>query len=121
MRRILLKVTVALVMAAMMVAVGAAPGFAQAIRLSGPADFVLNGELIFCEGKGVITPSGNLNVQCKVKPAEGNEGGTSGGGATVERGPAVVPFAGGIRVEGQAVETPSGNVNAQGRLYPNQN
>ncbi len=113
MRRIVLLVTVALVMAA--------PGFAQAIRLSGPADFVLNGELIFCEGKGVITPSGNVNVQCKVKPAEGNEGGTGGGGAAVERGPAVVPFDGGIPVEGQAVETPSGNVNAQGHLNPNQN
>ena len=94
MRRILLMVTVGLVMAATMVAVGAAPGFAQAIRLSGPADFVLNGELIFCEGKGVITPSDNVNVQCKVKPAEGNEGGTGGGGATVERGPAVVPSVG---------------------------
>ncbi len=121
MRRIMLMATLTLVMAATMVAVGAAPGFAQAIRLSGPADFVLDGELIFCEGKGVITPSGNVNVQCKVKPVEGNEGGSGGGGATVERGPAVVPFAGGIPVEGQAVETPSGNVNAQGHLHPNQN
>ncbi len=41
MRRILLVVTVALVMAAMM-AMAAAPGFASTIHLSGTADLDLN-------------------------------------------------------------------------------
>ena len=117
MRRIMLLVTVASVMAAIMMAMAAAPGVAQAIRLSGPAE--INGDE--CQGKGVITPSGNVNVQCKIKPAGGNSGGSGGGGATVEQGPGVVPFAGGIPVEGQAVETPSGNVNIQGNFHPKQN
>jgi len=63
MRRILLLVTVALVLATMMMAV-AAPGFAQANHLSGTAG--INGEQInvdHCQGKGVITPSGNVNAQ----------------------------------------------------------
>ena len=115
-RRVMLVLTMALVMAAMMVAM-AAPGFAQAIRLSGPAH--IEGEE--CQGKGVITPSGNVNVRCKIKPEGDNRGGTGGGGATVEQGTEVVPFAGGIPVEGQAVRTPSGNVNAQANLHPEQN
>ncbi len=111
MRRILSLVTVALVLAATMMAV-AAPGFAQAIHLSGTAD--INGDQ--CQGKGVITPSGNVNVQCKIKPEGNNRLSTGGGGATVERGTDVVPFREGIPVEGQAARTPSGNVNAQGNL-----
>ncbi len=115
-RRIMLVLTVALVMAAMMAAM-AAPGFTQAIRLSGHAE--IEGDE--CQGKGVITPSDNVNVRCEIKPVEDNRGGTGGGGATVESGTEVVPFGAGIPVEGQAVRTPSGNVNAQGNLHPNQN
>ena len=120
MRHILLLVTVALVLAVMMMAI-AAPGFARANHLSGTAD--INGDQInvdHCQGKGVITPSGNVNVQCKSKLGGGNKGGAGGGGATVERGGEVVPHGEGIPVEGQAVETPSGNVNAQGKPHPKQ-
>ena len=114
-RRIMLVLTVALVMAAMMVAV-AAPAFAQANHLSGHAE--IEGDE--CQGKGVITPSENVNVQCKIKPVGDNRGGAGGGGAIVERGAALVPFEEGIPVEGQAVRTPSGNVNAQANLHPEQ-
>ena len=115
-RRIMLVLTVALVMAAMMVAM-AAPGFAQATHLGGGHPEIEGEE---CQGKGVITPSENVNVQCKIKPVGDNRGGAGGGGAIVERESAVVPFEEGIPVEGQAVWTPSGNVNAQGHLHPNQ-
>ena len=115
-RHIMLVLTVALVMAAMMAAM-AAPGFAQAICLSGHSE--IEGDER--QGKGVITPSDNANVRCQVKPVGDNRGGAGGGGATVERGAEVVPLEEGIPVEGQVVRTPSGNVNAQGNLHPNQN
>ncbi len=115
-RRIMLVLTVALVVAAIMAAM-AAPGFAQAIRLSGHAE--IEGDE--CQGKGVITPSDNVNVRCQIKPVEDNRGGAGGGGATIERGAELVPFEEGIPVEGQAVRTPSGNVNTQDNLHRNQN
>ena len=119
MRRIILVVTVALVMAAMM-GVMAAPGFAQAIHESGPGS--VGGQT--CEGKLVHTPSDNTNVQCKVKPEGGNKGGSGGGGATVAEGPGSVDNPEGgepIPVEGHVVQTPSGNVNVQADSHPKQN
>jgi hypothetical protein len=92
-----------------MSAMAAAPGFAQAIHESGPVTF--NGEP--CEGKGVLTPSGNINVQCKIKPEGGNTEG-SGGGATVQRG-----LIGSAKAQG--VPTPSGNGNLQAHLHPDEN
>jgi hypothetical protein len=113
MRRILLLGTVALVMAVMLVAM-AAPGFAQAIHDSGTGTF--NGEP--CEGKAVLTPSGNINAQCQIKPEGGNEGGSGGGGATVQSGTATV---GGQTAEAHGITTPSENGNLQAHHHPEQN
>ena len=108
MRRIMLLVTVGLVMAAMMLAVGAAPGSAQATHVSGPGTF----DGVPCTIKAVITPSGNANATCQYKKTEGgNEGGSGGGGATIERGTANL---GPIPLEAQGVITPSGNGTLQG-------
>jgi hypothetical protein len=113
MRRVLLVLAVALVMAAMMVAM-AAPGFAKAIHDSGTGTF--NGEP--CEGKAVQTPSGNINAQCKIKPEGGNKGGSGGGGATVQSGSGDL---GGPPAEAHGVTTPSGNGNLQAHAHPEQN
>ena len=108
MRRNMLLVTVGLVMAAMMVAIGAAPGSAQAIHVSGPGTF----DGVPCTIKAVITPSGNANATCQYKkPEGGNEGGSGGGGATVGRGTAHL---GPIPLEAHGVITPSGNGTLQG-------
>ena len=107
MRRIMLLVTVGLVMVAMMLAVGASPGFAQATheRFTGTFDGVP------CAAKAVVTPSGNINVTCHYKKVEGENEGDSGGGAAVERGTALY---GSQPLEAQDVITPSGNGTLQG-------
>ena len=113
MRHILSVLTVALVMAAMMVAM-AAPGFAQATHESFPGTF--NGEP--CAGKAVSTPSGNINGQCKIKPEGGNAGGSGGGGATVQSGTGTLD---GQPAEAHGVTTPSENGNLQAHHHPEQN
>ena len=76
-----------------------------------------NGE--FCPGEAVFTPSGNINVQCKFKNPEGNnQGGSGGGGATVEEGTAHL---GATPLEAHGVITPSGNGNLQGHYHPQGN
>jgi hypothetical protein len=110
MRRIMLVLTAALVMAAMMVAM-AIPAFAQATRTSFEGTF--KGEP--CAGDVVFTPSGNINVKCQIKSPGGNEGGSGGGGATVEEG---TGFISGQPVDVHTVITPSGNGTLQGHFHP---
>jgi hypothetical protein len=114
MRRIMLLVTVALVMVAMMLAT-AAPGLARAIVVRDDGD--VQGEEF--ELHGVRTLSDDTNVQCHIKPGDGNEG-DSGGGATVDTRVGLEETEEGELVPARAhlVRTPSGNVILQGYLYP---
>ena len=121
MRRIFSIVGVAALMVAMLAAM-AAPAFAKATHLEGEAR--LGGEP--CDAKGVITPSGNSNLQCKIQPEGGNSGGSDGGGAATEKAteedPVTVPRnAKGDTVQtpkGHIVETPSGNRSVHGHYNP---
>ena len=111
MKRTIMLVTAALVMAAM-VAASAMPAFAGASRFEGIGS--IEGQAAQCQR--ILTPSGNVNIKCSVKkPEGGNEGGSGGGGATV----ADVPFNTSFGVlEGHLVQTPSGNATLQGHAHP---
>jgi hypothetical protein len=128
-RKILLVVLVALWVVALMV-----PAFAQNGAEVGSADCDQKGPDQFdSSGTGVVTPSGNINVQCNAHEPGNNAGGSSGGPAFVaddedlEGGPPVffetggttfTTAGGGEDLEAHGVETPSGNVNIQGHLHP---
>jgi hypothetical protein len=116
-------------MAVMMVAM-AAPAFAKAAHLSDDnleRDYALGGEP--CEPKGVITPSGNTNLQCKIKDEGSNSGGSGGGGAATgkatEEDPVLVPknpeedFV--ETDKAHAAATPSGNGTIHGHYNPKAN
>ena len=111
MKRIIILVTVALVMAAMTVA-SAMPAFAGASKLEGIGS--IRGLDAQCQR--ILTPSGNVNIKCSVKkPEGGNEGGSGGGGATVVDVPFNTSF--GV-LDGHLVQTPSGNDTLQGHAHP---
>jgi len=75
-----------------------------------------------CDAKGVITPSGNSNLQCKIKPEGGNSGGSDGDGAFVAKGTVTVPKnteGDEVRTpKGHSVQTPSGNGSVHGHYNP---
>jgi hypothetical protein len=99
MQRIILLLTVG----ALMVLALAVPAFAQAEH------FESQGTIHFqpADCQGVVTPSGNENAKCSIKPEGGNKGGTGGGGAETANEP--FSFYESFDPEAHIVTTPSGN------------
>jgi hypothetical protein len=104
-------------MAAMMVA-SAMPALAAVTpfvncQIENPPGEVTPGKVT-----GGITPSGNANSTCHVKPEKTNKGGSGGGGATVKK-----DFPVGLDNEvvgAHFVETPSGNEMFSAHFHPKQ-
>jgi hypothetical protein len=130
-KRIILLVTVAALMA-VMVALSAGSAFAQQGADVGTANCAQGGEDLG-SGQGVITPSGNINAHCNENPAGGNPGGSGGGPAIVaddedlQEPPLIVGLDGPREIrnnsachscEAHGVETPSNNTNTQLHLHP---
>ena len=111
MKRIVMLLTVALVVAAMTVA-SAMPAFAGASRSVGTGS--IRGLDAQCQR--IITPSGNGNYRCSIKkgfvPEEGNE---EGRGASVVDLPFYTSLG---ELEGHLIRTPSGNYNLQAHTHP---
>ena len=135
MRRIKL-IVVAVLVGAMVLAL-ALPAFAQEGADVGTATCSQPPGSELASGQGVVTPSENINVQCRALAEPGsNAGGSGGGPAEVLSDEDVVPPpleletggediffspAGNEDAQAQLVETPSGNLLIQGHSNPNGN
>ena len=136
MRRIML-IVVAVLVEAMVLAALALPAFAQDGADVGPATCSQPPGVERASGQGVITPSGNINIQCRALEPGSNKGGSGGGGAEVLSDEDATPpplelVTGGEDIffgpvgdtedaEAHLVETPSGNTIIQGHFHPNGN
>ena len=119
-------VTVALVVAAMMVAT-TVPAFAAkggngggAVHSEESGTCTVSGITQPCDAKVVQTPSGNLNATVHGHPPKGGapEGGNGGGAVRTDLSGTCTAEGGTQPCEGKAVQTPSGNLNVSVHGHP---